>query len=54
MFYLSLMIYLWEVRIIFYPSGHTLENMKTWGVADFGRPVPSLTEVYGNETVLTE
>jgi hypothetical protein len=30
------MIYLWEVRIIFCPSGHILENMKTWEVADVG------------------
>jgi hypothetical protein len=48
------MIYLWEARIIFCPSGHILENMKTCEVADCGCPVPSLTAVYGNEAVLTE
>jgi hypothetical protein len=48
------MIQLWEVRIIFCPAGNILEDMETWAFADCGCPVPTLTIVYGNETVLTE
>jgi hypothetical protein len=53
-FFFNFMIYLGQVSINFSPSGHVLENMKSWEVAVCGCQVPSLTEVCGNNTVLTE